>query len=159
MKHYSTREAAQILDATEAEVRSYARLGQIVTHDPGVDAEFTFQDLLLLRTTRGLIAAGVPARRVRRIWSSLRRQLAPDLPLTSITIFADGDRAVAWDGTARWRPDSGQFLLEFDAGEMSRRAAPDLEDAPASESARRAEPEPERPGIRRGREATGPASS
>jgi len=55
---------------------------------------------------------------VRRIWSSLRRQLAGDLPLTSIRILADGDRAVAWDGNAPWQPDSGQFLLEFDAGEI-----------------------------------------
>ena len=123
MKHFSTREAARILEATEAQVRSYARLGQIgPAREQGGDHQFTFQELLLLRTTRGLIEAGVPARRVRRVWSSLRRQLSHGLPLTSITIFADGERAVAWDGAARWRPDSGQFLLNFDADDVARRA-------------------------------------
>jgi tetratricopeptide (TPR) repeat protein len=91
--------------------------------EPQPDAEgnpkFTFQQLLLLRTTRGLLEAGIPARRVRRVWSSLRRQLASDLPLTSVRILADGARAVAWDENASWQPDSGQFLLDFDAAEIT----------------------------------------
>ncbi len=118
-KHFSTRDAARILQVTEARVKSWARLGGLVP-EPGPDgrSEFTFQQLLLLRTTRGLIDAGIPARRVRRIWSSLRRQLAADLPLTSVRILADGERAIAWDENASWQPDSGQFLLDFDAGEI-----------------------------------------
>src|SRR5258705_2793539 len=118
-KHFSTRDTARILESNEARVRTSARLGGVPPEPgPGGRPEFTFQQLLLLRTTRGLLEAGIPARRVRRIWSSLRRQLAGDLPLTSIRILADGDRAVAWDGNAPWQPDSGQFLLEFDAGEI-----------------------------------------
>lgn len=83
------------------------------------DGDLTFQDLVLLRTTKGLLEAGVSPRRVKRIWSSLRRQLADGLPLSSIRILADGDRAVAWDGSARWQPDSGQFLLDFEADEVT----------------------------------------
>src|SRR6185436_2348028 len=118
-KHFSTRDAARILQVTEARVRSWARLGGLEPA-PGPDgrSEFTFQQLLLLRTTRGLIDAGIPPRRVRRIWSSLRRQLAADLPLTSVRILASGERAIAWDENASWQPDSGQFLLDFDAGEI-----------------------------------------
>jgi tetratricopeptide (TPR) repeat protein len=135
MKHYSTREAARILQSTEARVRSWARLGGLVP-EPGPDgrSEYTFQQLLLLRTTRGLIEAGIPARRVRRIWSSLRRQLAADLPLTSVRILADGERAIAWDDNAPWQPDSGQFLLDFDAGEIAAAAVADLVGAPALSS-------------------------
>ena len=132
--YYSTREAARILQATEARVRSWARLGGLVP-EPGPDgrSEFTFQQLLLLRTTRGLIDAGVPARRVRRIWSSLRRQLASDLPLTSVRILADGERAIAWDESASWQPDSGQFLLDFAAGEIA--GSPDTIEAPVRATA------------------------
>jgi tetratricopeptide (TPR) repeat protein len=132
MKHYSTREAARILQSTEARVRSWARLGGLVP-EPGPDgrSEYTFQQLLLLRTTRGLIEAGIPARRVRRIWSSLRRQLADDMPLTSVRILADGERAIAWDDNAPWQPDSGQFLLDFDAGEIAGVAVGDRVEAPA----------------------------
>jgi len=46
--------------------------------------------------------------------ASLRRQLPDDRTLSSLTIYADGRRVVAWDGTARWQPDSGQFLFNFD---------------------------------------------
>jgi tetratricopeptide (TPR) repeat protein len=46
--------------------------------------------------------------------ASLKRQLPDDRTLSSLTIYADGRRVVAWDGTARWQPDSGQFLFNFD---------------------------------------------
>jgi len=127
-KHFSTRDTARILQSTEARVRTLARLGGVTPEPgPGGRPEFTFQQLLLLRTTRGLLDAGIPARRVRRIWSSLRRQLADGLPLTSIRILADGDRAVAWDGNAPWQPDSGQFLLDFVAGDIAEAAETALE--------------------------------
>jgi len=122
-QHFSASEAARILQTIEGRVVTLARLGGIV---PSIGAdgapEFTFQQLLLLRTTKGLLDAGVPSRRVRRVWSSLRRQLT-DLPLTSIRILADGNRAVAWDGSARWQPESGQFLLEFEADEIAHAAS------------------------------------
>jgi tetratricopeptide (TPR) repeat protein len=38
-----------------------------------------------------------------------------DQALSSVSIYADGRRVVAWDGTAHWQPDSGQFLFSFDA--------------------------------------------
>ena len=130
MQTYSTRNAAKILQSTEARVRHWARLGGVIPETgPGGRLEFTFQQLLLLRTTRGLLEAGIPARRVRRIWSSLRRQLTDDMPLTSIRILANGDRAVAWDGKSSWQPDSGQFLLDFDAGEIARDAGANEMDA------------------------------
>jgi tetratricopeptide (TPR) repeat protein len=122
-KHYSASDVARILQTTEASVRNWARLGGLLAEPgPGGGHEFTFQQLLLLRTTRGLLEAGIPARRVKRVWSSLRRQLAADLPLTSVRILADGTRAVAWDENASWQPDSGQFLLDFNAGEIAGRA-------------------------------------
>src|SRR4029450_6096798 len=140
MKHFSARDAARILETTESQVRFYARAGLVEPHrGPDGRASFDFQDLLLLRTTKGLLDSGVPARHMRRLWASLRRQLAPGMPLTSITIYADGNRAVAWDGRARWRPDSGQFLLEFSASDVARRAALSPADAlvaPAPEEAR-----------------------
>jgi tetratricopeptide (TPR) repeat protein len=46
--------------------------------------------------------------------ASLKRQLPDDQTLSSLTIYADGRRVVAWDGAARWQPDSGQFLFNFD---------------------------------------------
>ena len=124
IKHFSARDAARVLETTEDKVGFYARAGLVEPHlDEDGQPVFDFQDLLLLRTTKGLLDAGVPARHMRRIWASLRRQLSPDMPLTSIRIYADGRRAVAWDGRAKWRPDSGQFVFEFDGSEVALRAS------------------------------------
>ena len=120
---FSLREAARILEVPEARLRARARAGFLAPQrGPIGPLRFGFQDLLLLRTTKGLLESGVPMRRIRRIWASLREQLSADLPLTSITIHTDGEEVVASDGSARWQPDSGQFLLNFEASEIAERA-------------------------------------
>src|SRR5262249_41909408 len=48
---------------------------------------------------------------------SLRRQLG-ERPLTRLSVFRDGNRVVAWDGTRRWNPESGQLLFNFDAARL-----------------------------------------
>ena len=134
-QRFSLREAARILEVPEARLRALAREGFLVPQrGPIGPLSFGFQDLLLLRTTKGLVESGVPMRRIRRIWASLRKQLAADLPLTSITIHTDGDRVVASDGSALWRPDSGQVLLNFEAAEIAERADVRAVESPAAES-------------------------
>jgi len=116
MKRFTTREVAKILDLPEERVRSCVRAGFLSPiRGPGRQFQFTFQDLLLLKTTKGLLECRVPLKRIRRMLGSLRRQLPDDQQLSSLTIYADGRRVVAWDGSARWQPDSGQFLFNFEA--------------------------------------------
>src|SRR2546426_10325365 len=122
-QRFSLREAARILEVPEARLRALARAGFLAPQrGPIGPLSFGFQALLLRRTTKGLLESGVPMRRIRRIWASLREQLAADLPLSSITIHTDGEEVVASDGSTRWRPDSGQFLLNFEASEIAERA-------------------------------------
>jgi len=138
MTSFSTREVAKILGLADAQIRSCARAGLLApTRGRGGRLEWTFPDLVLLKTTRGLLDAGVPARRIRRMLTSLRRQLPGDQALSSVTVYADGRRVVAWDGAARWQPDSGQFLFNFDAQAVAEHVAPSLL-RPASSAA----PEP-----------------
>ena len=62
MKRFSTKDAARILGVNEDQIRTYARLGEIVPlRGPGGRLEFEFPHLLLLKTTKGLLEAGVPA--------------------------------------------------------------------------------------------------
>jgi len=123
-QRYSLREAARILELPEARLRALARDGFLAPQrGPIGPLTFGFQDLLVLRTTKGLVESGVPMRRIRRLWASLREQLTEDLPLTSITIHTDGKKVVASDGSAVWRPDSGQVLLNFEASEIAERAS------------------------------------
>jgi tetratricopeptide (TPR) repeat protein len=127
-RRFSLSETARILELPATRLRALARAGFLAPQrGPIGPLSFGFQDLLLLRTTRGLVEAGVPMRRIRQMWASLRQQLAAE-PLTSITVHADGDEIVATDGASSWRPDSGQVLLNFETSELVERAA----DMPAS---------------------------
>jgi len=53
--------------------------------------------------------------------SSLKRRL-PDEQLTKLKIYADGRRIVVCDGKARYQPDTGQFLFDFDPPSVLRTA-------------------------------------
>ncbi len=115
MTHFTTREVAKILELPEERIRSCARAGFLSpSRGPRGRFQFTFQDLLFLKTTKGLLDSRVPLKRIRRMLGSLKRQLPDDAQLSSLTIYADGSRIIAWDGSARWQPDSGQFLFNFE---------------------------------------------
>jgi tetratricopeptide (TPR) repeat protein len=121
--HFTTREVAKIALLADARIRSCVRAGVLAPHRGRRGRlEWSFQDLLLLKTTKGLLDARVPLARIKRMVGSLRRQLPEDPALSSVTIYADGQRVVAWDGSARWQPDSGQFLFNFDVQAVASRA-------------------------------------
>jgi tetratricopeptide (TPR) repeat protein len=119
---FSTREAARIIGLPETRLRSWIRSG-LITPPRGARRRFAFSftDLVLLRASKGLIEAEIPPARVRRVLHALRRQLPAGREITGLSVYADGDRVVVWDGTARWQPDSGQFLLNFEAASLLRR--------------------------------------
>jgi len=124
MKRFTTHEVAKILALPEERIRSCIRAGFLrPERGPGRQFQFTFQDLLLLKTTKGLLDSRVPVKRIRRLLASLRRQLPDGQQLSSLTIYADGHRVVAWDGTARWQPDSGQFLFNFEVNKVAEQVA------------------------------------
>ena len=131
MTHFTTRDAAKIVELPEQQIRSCVRAGFLLpVRGPGRRFRFTFQDLLLLKTTKGLLDSRIPLKRIRRMLASLKRQLPDDRHLTSLTIYADGSRVVAWDGAARWQPDSGQFLFNFEVQAVAEQVA--LPPAPAA---------------------------
>src|SRR5437879_4154172 len=67
MKGYTSRDVAKLLGLTVAQVRGFARDG-FLTPGRGRRGEllFSFQDLVILRTAKGLVAARIPTRRIRR---------------------------------------------------------------------------------------------
>jgi tetratricopeptide (TPR) repeat protein len=136
MKGYTASDVAAMLGLSVRQVRAYAAL-----LDPEKGARgayrFSFQDLVLLRTAKGLIEARVPSRTVRRALESLRHQLPKGRPLTGVRIAADGDRVVVRDGERAWNPESGQLLLDFAVSDLATKAAPHARRA--AEEARRDE--------------------
>jgi tetratricopeptide (TPR) repeat protein len=95
-----------------------------VGRGPRGEYEFSFQDLVLLRTAKALADARVPAPRIHRALRSLKRQLPADRPLSQLRIAAVGDRIVVRDGSSSWHPESGQLTLDFSVADLAARVAP-----------------------------------
>src|SRR5437667_267639 len=113
MKGYNSRDVARLLGLTVAQVRGFARDG-FLTPPPrpgrGVRRrlQFSFQDLVILRTAKALVAARIPTRRIRRALKQLRQQLPRGRSLAELRITAEGDRIMVSDGYTAWNPESGQ---------------------------------------------------
>ncbi len=121
---YSTREVATLLGMSQAQIRSCARAGFVAPQvGPRGELLFSFQDLVLLRTARALLAARIPRRRIRLALENLHAQLPKGQPLTAVRISAQGHHVVARDGGEAWYPESGQTLLDFDVADLAREAA------------------------------------
>lgn len=86
--------------------------------------QFSFRDLVLLRTAHGLRSARVAPRTILRALGELRKDLPEALPLSGLRITADGQNVVVWDANGPRDAVSGQFMLDFqlvpdDEGEVS----------------------------------------
>jgi tetratricopeptide (TPR) repeat protein len=121
---YSTKDVAALLGLSAAQVRSYVRAGFLApSQGPRGEYYFSFQDLIVLRTAKGLLAARVPRRRVRLALQNLREQLPKDRALTGVRISAQGHHVVVRDGRDVWNPESGQAVFDFELAELARGAA------------------------------------
>jgi tetratricopeptide (TPR) repeat protein len=125
MKAYSTREVAELLGLSTARVRSLMRSGVVTPQRTSAGrASFTFQDLVLLRTAKGLIDANVPARRITKALQALASQLPTDRPLSAVRVQIDGDRVIVRDNASSWEPESKQTVLDFAIRELGQKVAP-----------------------------------
>jgi tetratricopeptide (TPR) repeat protein len=137
MRGYSTQEVARLLDLPVQRIRSYARAGFVT---PGRDEHnsynFTFQDLVLLRTAAELERAHVPARRITTALSHLKENLPDGRSLTELRIHAAGDEVVVRESSEPpWNPQSGQFHFEFDIGSLVARIEPLEQSQPTQRTA------------------------
>jgi tetratricopeptide (TPR) repeat protein len=125
MKVYTARHVARMLDLSVGQVRSYARAGFLEAgRGPHGEYRFSFQDLVLLRTAKGLLAARMPPRKIRSALRKLRGQLPVGRPLTGVRISAEGDRIVVQDGGAIWNPETGQTRFNFEVADLASTVAP-----------------------------------
>jgi tetratricopeptide (TPR) repeat protein len=121
---YSTKDVAALLGLSAAQVRSYVRAGFLSPRQgPRGEYYFSFQDLVLLRTAKGLLAARVPQRRIHLALQNLREQLPEGRSLSGVRISAEGHHVVVRDGRDIWNPESGQALFDFELAELAREAS------------------------------------
>lgn len=125
MTGYTTEEVARLLGLSPAQIRSYTRSGFLSpARSARGELRFSFQDLVLLKAAKGLMAARVPAVKVRGSLRRLKQQLPRGRALSELRITAEGHRVVARDGAVAWNPESGQLVLDFNVASLAQRAAP-----------------------------------
>jgi len=106
---------------------------------PRNEYQFSFQDVVLLRTAHRLQAAKIPPRRIVRALASLREQLPEQLPLTGLRISAVGNDVAVQEGGVSWDAESRQMLLDFEvapSGGTVALIARELDAGPAAAPAR-----------------------
>ncbi len=112
---YAVSEVARLCSFSVSRLRSWHRSGLIVP-SARVNGRnyYTFQDLIGVRTAKGLLDGGVPLRHVRKAVDSLRASL-PDKtqPLSQLRVVADGRCAVVQDEGGSYEPATGQRVLDF----------------------------------------------
>jgi tetratricopeptide (TPR) repeat protein len=123
MHVYGTRDLERLLDIPVSSVRSLIRAGHVRPHKgPRGRLQFSFQDLIILRTARTLSGANVSARRLNRCLRQLRKALPASMPLSGLSISAIGDQVAVREGRQHWDTESGQYLLALEvvveAGEV-----------------------------------------
>jgi tetratricopeptide (TPR) repeat protein len=115
MSLYDVREVATALRVSSQTIYGLVRSGFVKpVRGPRRRLQFSFQDILLLKTANGLIAAAIPRRRVSRAVASLRKRLPAELPLAGLRIRAVGDRVVVQSIDNAWDAESGQGVFAFD---------------------------------------------
>jgi tetratricopeptide (TPR) repeat protein len=120
MSGYATRDVSELIGLKPDQVRHYVRRG-LLDPDRGRRGEFrfSFQDVVLLRTAKGLLDARVSVRRANRVLLKLKGELANVRTLSSVRILADGNNVVVREEEGLWDPESGQGHLDFDVRSLA----------------------------------------
>jgi tetratricopeptide (TPR) repeat protein len=136
MSSYTLRDVERLLGLSRAVVQGFVDAGFVApARGARNELRFSFQDLILLKTARGLAAVKIPTRRIKQSLARLRGELPESLPLSGIRISAFGDRVVVQQGSRQWLADSGQYLLDFDVSAQSAEVEPLPQDTPPADSA------------------------
>ena len=123
MHVYGTRDLQRLLGIGPSSVRSFIRAGHVRPRKGARGRlQFSFQDLIILRTAHSLSGANVPTRRLNRCLRQLREALPANMPLSGLSITAIGDQIAVREGRQHWNTESRQYLLALEvnvrAGEV-----------------------------------------
>lgn len=120
LKNFSRDQASKILEIRPGRLRYWDRIGLVKPSlRRGGSVFYDFQDLICLRTVKKIIEKGVAATHLTRSLKSLMQRF-PDSEqrLSSLRVFALGDRVVASRGEHLVDSLSGQMLLDLDWNRM-----------------------------------------
>lgn len=112
---YTLAEVARLFGINPSRLRYWDRSGLL---GPSARAAgrnyYTFQDLVEIRTAKGLLERGVPLQQVRRSVESLRQAFPKTTrPLAELRVMADGRTVLVQDDAGTYEPTTGQSVLDF----------------------------------------------
>ena len=114
MSGYTTSEVSDLIGLKPAQVRHLVRR-TLLAPDRGRRGEyrFDFQDVVLLRTAKGLFDAPVSRRRALRALLRVRDGLGSSRGLAGVRIFAEGGHVLVRQANQLWEAETGQAQLDF----------------------------------------------
>src|SRR5215467_3416086 len=116
---FSREEVQRILDLTPKQLDYWDRLRLVSSRKEQKSRFYNFHDLIGLRTVKQLTESGVPAQRLGRALTALRKGiLNSHAPLNELRIHSDGRDVVVERDGVRLDPLSGQLVMNFDTREM-----------------------------------------
>lgn len=126
---FSTRAAARILAVSPDRIRYWVKRRLInPTARLGHKYRFAFNDLLVMRLAKELLAERRQLDSIQRTFQRARELVAPERPLTALKMLNAEGRIVVSQGGLLIEADSGQLLLDFrrerPAGQIDERFGP-----------------------------------
>jgi tetratricopeptide (TPR) repeat protein len=113
MHAYDTKDRRRPFGLNRATLRVLERAGYIRMVS-GQESEYTFEELILLRTVGALRLARVPTRTINRALRQLRPWLDEASPVSRLSLDATADVIRVRDGQSLWEPASGQYALPLE---------------------------------------------
>ena len=125
MKGYSTSNVAELLGIKAETIREIARAGVL---DPertsGNHYRFSFQDIVILRTAKELLDAGVRKASLNQSLLQLKQRLPAERSLSSLRIAGDAGAVVICQDEQMYNAESGQIHFNFAIAELAGTLAP-----------------------------------
>lgn len=129
---YTMSEVSRLFDISIGRLRYWDRAGFISPSViRGARRYYNFQDLVGIRTAKGLIDAGARLSQVKRSLEVLRTTLPKVIrPLNELRIIADGPSVLIRDRGSKYEPLTGQLHLDFEVSGIADEVVKRLRDAP-----------------------------
>ncbi|MCC6647137.1 MAG: tetratricopeptide repeat protein [Polyangiaceae bacterium] len=117
---FTAAEVARLTGLSAARLRSLARAGVVApSGERGGRPAYTFRDLIVVRTVKGLLDRRVAMRDVTSAVRALRESLPKvTRPLAELRVASDGQRVVVRADTGDFLATTGQLLLDFGVAEL-----------------------------------------
>jgi tetratricopeptide (TPR) repeat protein len=114
MHEFDSKDLKRLFGIPASQVRSLIRAGHIKPLRKAGRLNYSFQDLIVLRTLGSLRAAKIPTKKINRTLREIRDSLPGEFPLSGLSIVAVGDRIVVREGQALRESDTGQYTLDLE---------------------------------------------